>query len=67
MELPYGLQVIAVKYAIEYIESEIYTINRYEFATANSSEDYKKALQGRLNSLRQEHKQLKEWIKREVE
>ncbi|SFN18156.1 Uncharacterised protein [Peptostreptococcus anaerobius] len=65
MELPYKLQVIAVEYAIEYIESEMYTINRYGFASANSSEDYKNALQGRLNSLKQEYKQLKRWLESE--
>lgn len=61
MQLSYRLEVIAVKYAVIYIENEMSGIRRYLAMNKNDS-DYRTAMEERLKSLKYEYKELKSWL-----
>ena len=61
MKLSYRLEVIAVKYAVIYIENEMSGIRRYLALNKNDS-DYRTAMEERLKSLKYEYKELKSWL-----
>lgn len=61
MQLSYRLEVIAVKYAVIYIENEMSGIRRYLALNKNDS-DYRTAMEERLKSLKYEYKELKSWL-----
>lgn len=61
MQLSYRLEVIAVEYAVIYIENEMSGIRRYLAMNKNDS-DYRTAMEERLKSLKYEYKELKSWL-----